>query len=451
MIKSLFFFCFLFFISCGVHHRNVNKVVAQHYSTAERDTSYLSCVELFQVEKNPYAASDVCLNKSLYFSPDSRLNRLFLQTYNSSGDGGYFELEWTDSADSSERKLFVEHSYFDSINSCYLTINLLMMNDSIQKSGSNITIEFSSDSLEYSRSLLVTPALAKQYVQFAQLNIDSVLNIENISMIDYSTCTELISSRFTETNCVLQEEKLFRIVWTDSAMVAGALEIDKEIHDYYHFIEHKPTNLTISKNYNPNRSYYIEEYTVSGMNFPIYRCDIRRNSPSNDTTYHMEMVSGTKLFRRFYAYTIYKERQTSVEWNDQRIPIVKREFQIWTNKRGKAKRFHAIAITSQGHRLEYAFKRLGNRIKVTIDKRKIPELSGEQFYDLKTIFFEPGSGYYPFPEYKKRVQQKLKRRSQIEFPFDFETDTRRIEKNRKLHSEKRVSKDMSGTFEIFYE
>lgn len=451
MIKSVFFFCFLIFISCGVHHRNVNKVVAQHYSSSERDTSYLSCVELFRVEKNPYTASDVYLNKSLYYSPNSHLNRLFLQTYNSSGDGGYFELEWTNTADSSERKLFVEHAYFDSINNCYLTINLLMMNDSIQKNGSNITIEFTSDSLEYSRSLMVTPALAQQYVQFAQLNNDSVLVIENLSMVDYSTCTELMSSRYTETKSVSTEEKLFRIVWTDSAMVAGALEIDSEIHDYYHLIEHKPTNLTISKNYNPNRTYYIEEHTVSGMNFPIYRCDIRRNSSNNDTTYHMEMVSGTKLFRRFYAYTIYKERQTSVDWNDQRIPIVKREFQIWTNKRGKAKRFHAIAITSQGHRLEYACKRLDYRIKVTIDKRKIPELSGEQLYDLKTMFFEPGSGYYPFPEYKKRVRHVLKRRAQIQFPFDFETDTRRIEKNRKSHSEKRVSRDMSRRFEIFYE
>ncbi len=451
MIKSLFFFCFIIFISCGVNHRNVNKVVAQHYSSAERDTSYLSCVELFRVEKNPYTTSDVYLNKSLYYSPNSRLNRLFFQTYNSSGDGGYFELEWTNSADSSERRLFVEHAYFDSINNCYLTINLLMMNDSIQKYGSNITIEFSSDSLEYSRALMVTPALAKQYVQFAQLNRDSVLVIENISMVDYSTCTELISSRYTETKCVSQEEMLFRIVWTDSAMVEGALEIDKEVHDYYHLIEHKPTNLTISKNYNPNRTYYIEEHRVSGMNFPIYRCDIRRNSPNNDTTYHMEMVSGTKLFRKFYAYTIYKERQTSVEWNDLRIPIVKREFQIWTNKRGQAKHFHAIAVTSQGHRLEYACKRLDHRIKVTIDKRKIPELSGEQLYDLKTIFFEPGSGYYPFPDYKKKVRQKLKRSVQIQFPFDFETNTRRIEKNRKSHSEKRVSKDKSRIYEIFYE
>jgi hypothetical protein len=413
----------------------------------------LSAIEIYSYQKKENWRDDIQFDKTLYFGKDSFLHEIKLNYYPPSSEGSeFFELSLINRwKNVNEESLYIDHYIGDSVKNTSLEIHY-EQDGSIELSQlSHVQIEYSSDSVEFTRVLSPSKELVNHYRNIAFMYADSIEITERLPAPDISTCTKLISSHYYFKETLSEENNCYRETFIDSSFIQRELKIDKRTNVYYRSEEKDSTGITVIRYHNAPNSFYSEWHFAESESYPVYKLEISMDTISKDTIYRMEMKASQIGKERLYSYDIFDIRpMTEKPSYDLRIPITNREIKIWTNKFGQIIRFHSIGYTDRGHKLEYAYEGWPEKVKVTIDNRIITEISGEQKYDLETHHTYYNGWLYSNPKSNKRNKKSAIKRPTPSIPFGFKTNSKVVEKNRNENYEKLVSPDSLSFYHVYY-
>ena len=451
--SAVFFILVLSFIfSCSLSHHEIKRISSFHYATNYRDsTKWLAGIDIYDYQKKPNWKDDVQFNKTLSYNKDSTLSNIRIYYFNPSGEGEFFEFALIRQEGVNEESIIFYHTFMDTTTNRWISIHYEQDGGVPLLQLSKVEIEYSSDSVEYTRVLSPSKELVSHYRNFALMSADSIKFTKKLPTPDVITCTDLISSHYHLTESLSKENNYYRETWIDSTLVQGEFEVKRRVSDYYYSEKVNELGLTVTKYRTSNALYYNEQHTAKDDYYPIYQREIRLDPMSLDTIYQMKMkFSQIGRKKRLFSYTIYDNTTMSRESYDLRIPIIKREINIWTNQFGQIIQFHSVGYTDKDHKLEYAYEGILEERKVTIDKRILPEISGKQQYDLETHYSIYGGWLYYNPKQKRKNENHTMKRPTPTIPFDFWSNSKIVEKNRKENYEKWISSDSLSIYNVLY-
>lgn len=393
---------------------------------------WLAALSAYHYHKALHPKDDFQYQKTLQFHPDASLRGAEVYCFNPSVDGDFFDFGYYRPADQNYEEMHFDHSYTDTTANQWISVIYeqdggipLPHNCSVQISGLN-------DSLGFNRYLVPSQKLVNQYKDYALQRSFSVRDTQKPPVPDIGSCTELISSEYEITECLSRPDNLYRITWIDSTMAEGKANVTVETHDYYYTTHVNAFGHTVVQEQNFNGSYISEIHRQKADRFPVYQREIRRNGETKDTLYQMEMRSEKVGKHRAYTFTIHDRAPKKPEAGDTKIPITHREIKVRTNESGRIVRLHATGHTAQGHKLEFACKRMGRRTKVTTDKRILPEISGTRVYDLLSSHIpSPERLFYDRATSERKTERRARKRPAPPLPFDINPRSAVLEKNRK--------------------
>lgn len=437
--------------SCSLSRPEIKRISTFHYATNYRDsTKWLASIDIYDYQKKTNWKDDVQFNKTLFYNKDSSLSNIRIYYFNPSGEGEFFEFELIRQKGGNEESIGFYHTFMDTINNRWISTHYEQDGGVPLLQLSKVEIEYSCDSVEYTRVLSPSKEFVSHYRNFALMSADSIKFTKKLPAPHVISCTDLISSHYHLTESLSKENNYFREAWIDSTLLQGEFEVKKRISEYYYSEKVNELGLSVTKYKTSNSSYYNEQHTAKNDYCPIYQREIRLDPISLDTIYQMEMKSLQTGRNRLFSYSIYDNTTKSTESFDLRIPIIKREINIWTNKYGQMIKFHSIGYTNKGHKLEYAYEGMLEKAKVTLDNRIIPEISGEQKYDLEMQYAIYGVWHYYNPKQKKKRENHTMKRPTPIIPFDFWSNSKIVEKTRKENYEKWISSDSLSIYNVYY-
>lgn len=451
-LKSVIFsiVCLISLFSCSIKRLEVKRISSFHYATDFSDsTQWLAGIEIYSYQKKPRWEDDMQFDKTLSYTRDSSLCEIKINYFHPSGEGEFFDFTLIRRHGMNEESIIFNHFTLDSTKNIGISIHYEQDGGIELPQLSHVQLDFRGDSIDYTRVLSPSKELVNHYRNFALMCADSIEFTDKISMPNINTCTNLISSHYDYTECLSKQNNYYRDTQLDSTLINGEIKVEKKISDYYYSEEENELGLTVTKYRAANNSYYKEWHT-EGENFPIFRLEFGFDTISMDTIYRMEMKSSQNGKGKVFSYDIFDIRPINKSPDDLRIPITKREIEIWTNKIGQVTKFYSIGYTDKGHKLEYAHEGLLEKAKVTMDNRVIPEISDKQQYDLLLHYSLNNGWYYYNPKYKKRNKRHTLKRPSPSIPFAFQYNSKIVEKNRKENYEKWISPDSLSIYNVYY-
>jgi hypothetical protein len=345
-----------------------------------------------------------------------------------------------------DESLDVDYYFSDTAKKVMVELNYQDFCGKISES--EIMISHYSDTLEYYRTLEVSPEVAEYFRSCAFNYTDSIEFTKYPPLPNLRSC-RLIESRYTLTNDVSSKSGNKREIIIDSTLIDGSYEVNQS--DYYYFLyrEKNPSGNRTFKEFTSR--YYREFHYLPNEVNPYYAFEYSLALNETDTTFKYEMttLSGRRLNR--YKYIVFEYPSKNTNNIDLRLPIMRREIYFWVDPRKQSivrKRY--LAFTSEGHRLEFDWLNEGYETKTDI--RTIPEISGDVEYDL--IPKRPRKPMYPFynsmSNRKPESNQGQTRNKTNKIVKHIRKQSVKLEKDRQSGFEKRIAEDSTKIYEFIY-
>lgn len=311
-------------------------------------------------------------------------------------------------------------------------------------------VSYESDTLEYDRELELSVEVIEYYKNLVSVYADSIELTSFPVMPNLDNCTKLLHSSYRKIECLSEVEGYFKETQIDSTLGENGYEI-KETEIFYTYIKTVDENggLIIKRS---NKYQSIENhYQPSDLINPYYSLSYSFNSSKNDTLYEIEMATTFRKGVKQTKYSIIDNLSQKKSEKDLRLPIISREINYWQNKKGELIRIQYIGFTEDGHQLEADKAYNKGEWILLVDNRTIPEISGNQVYDLSFDWV-----YHPQPYNKTKKRLFKKKPSHFLVPNysgyrkSHNKNLTKIEHNRNTNYRKWISTDSSIVYELNY-
>jgi len=426
-------------------------------STTQRKTY----IGLSNTDYMSFGPGDTSISKEVgYYHPDSTVSSLSFMAY-SNTSSNYFDINWErDGIQEGNNLFYFEHHSFDYETQVEYSA-YYSNNDKQANLNKTVVLEHYGNDNHFTRTYKIPDEVLTYYKAVATKYKDSVDFVEVPEVPDLSSCTELLSSNSSFTEYLSEDSSISRTTTVDSNLVNGKIQINKTIRDSYQSKTVDSTGLITEIYNNPQGDKQIYwELHYRKRNQPIYQLNYQVNALRTDTIYKMEMTSQVYTDSSQYHFIIsgapIKTQNNTYGETDYRIPITKREVIIWRDKKWNARKVHVHAYSNQGHHLEYLYtQNKKGTLTPEIDKRTIPQVSGNAVYDVYGPYYYNFNLIHNTPTGFKRKYYRsfglgiFKKKQSNEF---FGKRTKKLEKDRKNKYEKRVSVNSyeKKIFEIYY-
>lgn len=270
---------------------------------------------------------------------------------------------------SDEGHLFINHSGFD-INGTKIHVIYDGPHDHFYNT------VYSRDSMKVEREVELSQDVIDYYKRLRIDLMDSLTFRNKVKFPNMTNCTKLIWSTYEITECLSNNEGLYKETVIDSSYEDDELEVDVTEKLYNH-IKTFDSEGNLIEIYRDDKKYIKKYFLADDLQNPF----TAKQSfyIEEDTMYTVELTTHLKNGLRQSKFIINENISRQGNYNGNlRLPIISREINVWRNKKGEIVRIQNLATTSKGHVLELD-KKDG---KVVTEKVTIPEVSGDQVYPI---------------------------------------------------------------------
>ena len=449
-----------------MRRQSVKQIITyKYYVDHPEDTKTLDKIDLFIHKRRPNWRDDMSFNKTFNFGKDSTIYGLTI-TYEPTNLSGseilnfrYIINERTD-----EESFTYDYHFFNETTKIDSELHFYKDEGIEKPSKSEIRTWYSTDSIEQYRNFQISNEVIGEFKDYFVKNTDSLTYNEVLPISTVKKHSTLTSSIYRSIICLSKENNIYRNLTVDTTYIDGELKVKKQINDYFSSTIINDSGLQVFVEYPLNNQSYREKHFKDNEELPIYEVHYKMDTVTKDTTYSLEMKSEPTKKGKLFTYKVLGNIPKKKDSLDRKIPITKREVQIYTDKNENVIKYHSISYTDQEHKLEYKFtinpyKDLYYEREVLIDQRTIPEISGNQYYDLQeprdyNSNWSHGGGYPKLtPKEIRKKEARIEAWEKLERPKralykGIHKISKSIEKDQKNNFEKRIFND--GYNELIY-
>ncbi len=454
-----------------MRRQSVKQIITYNYNIDyHEDTSTLDKIEFFIHKRKPNWRDDMDYIKTLNFGKDSTIYGLTLDywpTEINNGATSYLHLHFVYNRNNftDEESFYYFHNFYNESTKIGYNIHF-RKDEKIEKpSKSEFSTGHSTDSVEHFRDFNISNEVINELKDYFIKNTDSLTYTGILPISAVKKHSMLTSSLYRSIICLSKENNIYRNLTVDTTYIDGELKVKKQINDYFSSTKINDSGLQVFVEYPLNKQSYKERHYNENKKLPVYEVHYKMDTVTKDTTYSLEMKSEPTKEGKVFTYQVLGNIPKKKDSLDRKIPITKREVQIFTDENENVIKYHSVSYTNQGHKLEYKYtidpyKDLYYDRKVLIDQRTIPEISGNQSYDLQ----EPGDynfhwsrfvGFHPrlTPKEIRKREARIEALEKLERPrrpldAGLRKNSKSIEKDRENNFEKRIFND--GYNELIY-
>jgi hypothetical protein len=440
-------------------------IVYKYYFDHPEETKTLDKIDLFIHKRKPNWRDDMSYNKTVNFGKDSTIYGLTITLEPTDASGSeILNFRYIINARTDEKSFTYDYRFFNETTKIASELRF-RKDEGIEKpSSSEISTWYSTDSVEHYRDFQISNGVIDEFKDYFVKNTDSLTYNEVLPISTVKKHSTLTSSIYRSIICLSKENNIYSNLTVDTTYIDGELKVKKQINDYFSSTIINDSGLQVFIEYPLNKQSYREKHFKDNEELPVYEVHYKMDTVTKDTTYSLEMKSEPTKKGKVQTYKVLGSISKKKDSLDRKIPITKREVQIYTDKNENVIKYHSISYTDQGHKLEYKYtinpyKDLYYEREALIDQRTIPEISGNQNYDLQKprdyiSNWSHGGGYPKLnaKEIRKKearieAWEKLERPKRA-FYKGIHKISKSIEKDRKNNFEKRIFND--GYNELIY-